>query len=485
MFCLMNYNCLLTQSFLLFFIRPFSVLLKPSTKGKSLINLLKIMSIDPVRERFWQTTAKSTIEERCKAIFNQELLSDVKFVFHGIRSGSESMKIAAHKFVLAVSSPVFYAMFYGPIAESKDCVEIYDCEYASFLEVLSFIYTNEANLTPENVMQVLYLAKKYLLPSLANKCSVYLQENMDESSVFHVLQHAQKYEDKDLLEHCWKVIENETEDAIKSDDFMTIERPILEELVQKDSLNVKEVELFKAVDCWAGRQCKKRGLVAGGSVKRKILGEKIIKGIRFPVMKEEEFESVLDCGILTQKETCDFVKFYNSVPDTSLDFCKVKRKVSPYRVSRFPSLAYRGSWEHSSECYDMIVLSFDNDINLCTVRLFGSRDNEFRVALCIKVEENKMVIVDTKEAKFLSRQVESKIGNYPGFDIEFEPPIALKANIRYVFRADINGPPSWFGEGGQCWVNHLGVNFYFDNPSRKVSTCVERGQFSEFLFTLD
>ena len=86
------------------------------------------MSIDPVRERFWRTTAKSTIEERCKAIFNQELLSDVKFVFRGIQSGSESMKmskIAAHKFVLAVSSPVFYSMFYVPMAESKDCVEIY------------------------------------------------------------------------------------------------------------------------------------------------------------------------------------------------------------------------------------------------------------------------------------------------------------------------------------------------------------------------
>ena len=133
----------------------------------------------------------------------------------------------------------------------------------------------------------------------------------------------------------------------------------------------------------------------------------------------------------------------------------------------------------------MIVLSFDKDINLCTVRLFGSRDHEFRVTLCIKVEQNKMVIVDTREAKFLSRHVESEMGNYPGFDIDFVTPIALKANTRYVFRADINGPPSWFGEGGQCWVNHSGVNFYFDNSSREVSTCVERGQFSEFLFTID
>ena len=127
------------------------------------------------------------------------------------------------------------------------------------------------------------------------------------------------------------MIENETDEAIKSDDFMTIERPVLEELVQKDSLNVKEVELFRAVDCWAGRECKRQGPIAGGSVKRKILVEKIIKGIRFPVMEEKEFDSVLVCGILTQKETCDLVTFFDSVPNTSLDsdFCKVKRKVSP------------------------------------------------------------------------------------------------------------------------------------------------------------
>ena len=34
------------------------------------------------------------------------------------------------------------------------------------------------------------------------------------------------------------------------------------------------------------------------------------------------------------------------------------------------------------------------------VRLFGGKLNEFRVTLCIKVEENKMVIVDTREAIF-------------------------------------------------------------------------------------
>ena len=93
-------------------------------------------------------------------------------------------------------------MFYGKLAESKDSVEIHDCEYESLLECFRFIYTDEANLKHDNVMQLMYLAKKYMLPSLADRCSANLETNLDASNVFHVLQDAQKYEEKDLLDHC-------------------------------------------------------------------------------------------------------------------------------------------------------------------------------------------------------------------------------------------------------------------------------------------
>ena len=98
----------------------------------------------------------------------KRLLNDISEVVRDSQGGSESnKKIPAHKFVLAISSPVFYAMFYGELAETKDSVEITDCEYESLLELFRFIYSDEANLNPNNVMQLLYLAKKYMLPSLA------------------------------------------------------------------------------------------------------------------------------------------------------------------------------------------------------------------------------------------------------------------------------------------------------------------------------
>ena len=115
-------------------------------------------------EENWQTKL-STIAEKTAFIFNKELLSDVKFVVQMSTDESDSKKvIPAHKFVLAVSSPVFFAMFYGQMAETKDSIELPDCEYESLLELFRFMYSDNVNLSGSNVMQVLYLANKYMVP---------------------------------------------------------------------------------------------------------------------------------------------------------------------------------------------------------------------------------------------------------------------------------------------------------------------------------
>ena len=178
-----------------------------------------------VVEENWQTK-RSTILERTTFILNNELLSDVKFVVPVSTGESESKVIPAHKFVLAISSPVFYAMFHGQLAETTDSIELPDCDYESLLELFRFMYTDEANLSGSNVMQVLYLANKYMVPSPAEKCTEYLRDNLKASNVFCILPYAQKFEDKDLEGRCWEMIEKETEEAVTSDGFVTVERPV-------------------------------------------------------------------------------------------------------------------------------------------------------------------------------------------------------------------------------------------------------------------
>ena len=121
-------------------------------------------------------------------MFNNELLSDVKFRVQSSHGDSESRKeIPAHKFLLSVSSPVFLAMFYGNIAETSSLIELPDCDYESLLELFRYLYSDEVKLSGTNVLQVLYLANKYMVPSLADTCTEYLQNNLDATNVFSVL----------------------------------------------------------------------------------------------------------------------------------------------------------------------------------------------------------------------------------------------------------------------------------------------------------
>ena len=155
----------------------------------------------------WQTKLP-TLVERTAFIFNNDLLSDVKFVVPVSTGESESKVIPAHKFVLAISSPVFFAMFYGQMAETKDSIELPDCDHEGLLELFRFLYSDEVTLSGSNVMQVMYLANKYMVPSLAEKCTEHLRDNLTAANVLSILPHVQNFEDKDLEDRCWKVIEN-------------------------------------------------------------------------------------------------------------------------------------------------------------------------------------------------------------------------------------------------------------------------------------
>ena len=246
-------------------------------------------------------------------MFNNDRLSDVKFVVANSNGESESKQvIPAHKFILAIGSPVFEAMFYGELAETKDTIELPDCDNESLLELFRYVYSDEVNLSGSNVMGVLYLAKKYVVPSLTDKCVEYVKGKLDPSNVFSVLPSSLKYEEKALEDRYWKVIENQTEAFVKSEEFETIERSLLEAIVARDTLTIEEVALFKAVDGWATRQCEKQRLAAEGQIKRRILGDEVIKAIRFPVMTVEEFaDVVLDTDILHPNETALLFKFFH------------------------------------------------------------------------------------------------------------------------------------------------------------------------------
>ena len=433
-------------------------------------------------EENWQTK-RLTMTEKITFIFNTERLSDVKFVVPVSTDGSASKKvIPAHKFVLAISSPVFFAMFYGQMAETTNSIEVPDCEYESLLELFRYLYSDEVKLSGSNVMQVLYLANKYMVPFLAKKCNEYLRDNLKTSNVFCILPHAQKFEDTDLEDRCWEVIEKQTEEAVTSDEFVTVERSLVETVVKRKILNVKEVELFKAVDRWATKESERQGLSPDGESKRRILGEEIVKAIRFPLMSQKEFASVvIDSDILTLKEVGDLVKYFNGVSTSFLPFGQAPRKES--RCQRFRTFnppnsvwisAVPGTLTHS------INFTVNKPIAFRGVQLFGYRDGRYWVSTEVKDTSNGSSLVKQSESYASEKNVAY---GYYAFDVRFNHPVCLEENKEYELLSSIKGAVPWYGVDGQTSVECQGVRFTFSTSGGSNNETTDTtGQFPAFLF---
>ena len=432
----------------------------------------------------WQTKLP-TLVERTAFIFNSEILSDVKFVVPVSIGESESKKvIPAHKFVLAIGSPVFFAMFYGRIAETQDSIEPPDCEYESLLELFRFLYTDQVNLSGSNVMKVLYLANKYLVPSLVKKCKEYLRDNLIASNVFCILPNARKFEDKDLEDRCWKVIEEQTEEAITSDEFVTVERSVVESVVKREVLNVTEVKLFKAVDRWATKECERQGMISHGETKRRILGEDIVKGIRFPLIPQKDFASaVFDSRILNYEELGNMIKYYNGVSTTPLPFLQASRIDSTmhrcYRFQRFSSPGECWVYTGNTDC---IILTVKKPVKLYGVQHFGSDSGEYTVTTDIVDPVDNTSLV-SQTGNYTSEKSDTHA--YYGYDVLFDRPVILKADKEYKVKSLIKGPNSWYSEDGQTSVECQGVQFTFSSTGDSSNgTNKSRGQFPGILFSV-
>uniref|UniRef100_A0A1B6HQD5 BTB domain-containing protein n=1 Tax=Homalodisca liturata TaxID=320908 RepID=A0A1B6HQD5_9HEMI len=151
----------------------------------------------------WQAT-KSTVRERNAAMFNNELMADIRFI---VGSPGQTQKIPAHKYVLATGSSVFYAMFYGGLAENKEEVEVPDVEPSAFLTLLKYLYCDEIQLEADTVLATLYVAKKYIVPHLARACVNYLETSLTAKNACLLLSQSRLFEEPDLMQRCWEVID--------------------------------------------------------------------------------------------------------------------------------------------------------------------------------------------------------------------------------------------------------------------------------------
>ncbi|MGH0166165.1 UNVERIFIED_CONTAM: hypothetical protein FKN15_050460 [Acipenser sinensis] len=236
----------------------------------------------------WQAT-KSSVKERFAFLFNNELLSDVRFI---VGKGRLAQRIPAHKFVLAAGSAVFDAMFNGGMATTSTEIDLPDVEAAAFLALLRFLYSDEVHIGPETVMTTLYTAKKYAVPALEAHCVDFLTKHLRADNAFMLLTQARLFDEPQLASLCLDTIDKSTGDAVSAEGFTDIDLDTLCAVLERDTLGIRESRLFAAVVRWAEAECYRQELPLTSENKQKVLG-KALALIRFPLMTVEEFAAGL------------------------------------------------------------------------------------------------------------------------------------------------------------------------------------------------
>ena len=387
----------------------------------------------------WQSS-KKTVLQRNAYMFDNELMSDVSFT-----CGESRRIFHAHKYVLATSSAVFFAMFYGEIPPKEFPIHIKDAEEESFKQFLRFLYTDDCKITAENAIGVLYLAKKYLISSLAEKCRKILKASIEPENVFAVLEQAVHFDEKGLEEKSWNIVRKGTQECLNSEAFCDIGLHTLNALLKKESLAVTEVELFKAVLKWTDSECARQGIniEEDKTARRRVLGDSVYE-IRFLEMTHEDIvKYVSPTRILTDTEAISILQKLAGLDVAGLKWKELGQRRYLLSFRRFDSgnIQASESWSYEGESDDLTLI-VNKAVLFHGVRLFGdSRGSQYKVNFKIKDQ--------TVTGTYTSQKDEDGV---PGYDVMLSKPISLLPDEEITITATIQGPNSCHGKKGKSSV---------------------------------
>eukprot|EP00092_Neocalanus_flemingeri_P076197 GFUD01094473.1.p1 GENE.GFUD01094473.1~~GFUD01094473.1.p1 ORF type:complete len:394 (+),score=98.25 GFUD01094473.1:89-1270(+) len=140
------------------------------------------------------------------------LPTDVTFQI--VTSGNE---VKAHKYVLALASPVFKKQFFGDAKDTKDVIPVPETTEESFKTMIDFTYGKEIDwkkMTIEELFNVANMAKKYLIDTLMKEVQKVFEEvPITEENVVTVAATAEEFRQFEdisntLVLHCAKFLKS-------------------------------------------------------------------------------------------------------------------------------------------------------------------------------------------------------------------------------------------------------------------------------------
>lgn len=328
-----------------------------------------------------------------KQLYLDSKTADVHFQFSSDDGTNAFTRIPAHKNLLAVMSNVFIAMFYGDLKENGD-IQVTDSSATAFQEFLQFFYSDEVELTEENIVEVMYLAQKYIVSSGINICIEFLKDILTTENIFIGLNIAILYEHEELMKFCEKIIISDTKAVFESAGFLECDKNALGHILKMKILSCPEVKVFEACMQWAKSKSK-----------QDIMTKEIIETQLGNLYYDIRFAS------MTMHELCTLPSEYEAA--LSDDFRTITKIIS---VPGFCSDKF-----HTNPR----LLKWNEDASMKCDRVVSTSEYWFKVP-----PKEKIITVSTTEPLLLGGFTRSKIGFLDGNTIqELETDLSIEVKI--------------------------------------------------------
>uniref|UniRef100_A0A914CMN9 BACK domain-containing protein n=1 Tax=Acrobeloides nanus TaxID=290746 RepID=A0A914CMN9_9BILA len=347
-------------------------------------------------------------------------------------------------------------MFHGSHAQSTqketmkdgdkdlEVIRVPDITTEALNHVLTYIYSEKVELEINNVFNVLYAAKKYLLTGLERECAKFLEDKVDAANVCYILTQAVLYENERLIQTCESIISFATADVVTSEEFKSLDEPTLARILQFDKLKIGEWTLFQEVLKWAEVQCVKKSLNVTSENKRLVLGTALY-AIRFPAMRATEFAAYAkdkkNC-ILSERECLDLLlTFFYTLDDVHLNDTPFNHEPrgfdSNIDVAIYNSVQ-SGSQRQINGKHSIGFLIKSNAKDwfwLTGFGIYGTTSQAENVEITISVEKDDQSI--SKEVKNITNlYIENNTREHR---VDMTRPVAIHSGARYVLNVEFNG----------------------------------------------
>lgn len=283
------------------------------------------------------TMLASTVASPTQSVTAGECVSNSLLRSSSPPNFAPTVRLPAHRLVLAAASPVFEAMLYPnqhtfsgglpePTSSTPLEVHIRGVDPRTFLAFLGCIYTDKLMVDPANIIELVDLGHRYQIPKIRVICGGFLEQDLKIHTVLKL------YEVSPVLlgaqNFGLQFISHYADELIQRPEFLDLSVDRLQTLLRCDDLETDELNVFLNVVRWGDRQALLRG------ISRQEALAPVMPLLRLPTLSLKDLAlHVQPTGLLTEDELCLCYR-YAAMTDgdrevlgsLELPFCKVRRK---------------------------------------------------------------------------------------------------------------------------------------------------------------